>query len=455
MVLLEAMHFGVPTITTYNGGSSTLIKEGQNGYICDDLNENKWSKKINELLNCDNRNISQNAFLRIEEFTWDNLVNSFIEVYEKTIKDFKKTEKKQHNEEKKNIKEKVIIFPSKKEKSNRYLNNLYNTIKNEYDILGHDEVKLLKIFKAQIYHFNWIEGSEKKQYLSIKLDYLRKYIFINLLKILNKKIIWTVHNNLPHEDKNKNDAIKFMKFMAKKSDKIHILCTKTVEENYLREYQNKIVYIPHGDYIGNYDGKDVDIFKKYNIPSSKKILLFVGQVRKYKNIELLIKAFNNSKLEENNYVLLICGKCSDMLYKEELMKKTGSVNIYFDFNFLKDDEIGSYLKKSEAIIVPYNKDSSLNSGTLWMCMSYLKTMILPLIGCVKDIKNYDEFLYVYDYDKEEEHYNALLECLKGIREDINKDSDILNKKGKKAYEFIIKNQTWDILKEKWIDLYKF
>ena len=448
MVLLEAMHFGVPTITTYNGGSSTLIKDGQNGYICDELNEEKWSKKINEIISYDNRNISQNASLRIEEFTWDNLVNKFIEVYEKSIKDFK-------NVEKKYIKEKVIIFPSKKEKSNRYLNNLYNTVKNKYDVLGHDEVKLLKIFKAQIYHFNWIEGSTKNKYLSIKLDYLKKYIFINILKLLNKKIIWTVHNNFPHEVKSKKDAIKFMKFMAKKSDKIHILCTKTLEEKYLMEYQNKIVYIPHGDYIGNYEGKDIDIFKKYNISNNKKILLFVGQVRKYKNIELLIKAFKNSELEENEYVLLICGKCSDNLYKEELTKIANNVNIYFDFNFIKDNEIGSYLKKSEAIIVPYNKESYLNSGTLWMCMSYSKTMILPLIGCVKDIKNYKDILYTYDYKNEVEHYSALLECLKRIKQDVNKDKDILNKKGKEAYEFILKNQTWEILREKWIDLYKF
>ena len=137
------------------------------------------------------------------------------------------------------------------------------------------------------------------------------------------------------------------------------------------------------------------------------------------------------------------------------MKTTNNANIYFDFNFIKDNEIGSYLKNSEAIIVPYNKKSSLNSGTLWMCMSYSKTMILPLIGCVKDIENYDKFLYVYDYDKEEEHYNALLKCLKGIKQDITKDEDILSKKGKSAYEFIIKNQTWEILKEKWIELYKF
>ena len=183
-------------------------------------------------------------------------------------------------------------------------------------------------------------------------------------------------------------------------------------------------------------------------------MLFIGQVKKYKNIELLIKTFKDSKLEKDGFILLICGKCSDKEYKEEL-QKISNKNIFFDFNFIKDEEMEAYLRNSQIIVAPYNKKSSLNSGTLWMCMSYSKTMILPLIGCVKDIKNYDNLLYTYDYDDEREHYDALLECLLKVKLDINTDANILDKKGIKSYEYIVKNQTWEAFKEKWINLYKF
>jgi glycosyltransferase involved in cell wall biosynthesis len=280
-------------------------------------------------------------------------------------------------------------------------------------------------------------------------------VFIKILKMLNKKIVWTVHNNMPHELINEKETKKIMKFMAKNSDRIHILCNETVNTNqYLKEWQSKIVYIPHGDYINCYDGKDINIYDKYNIPLTKKIILFAGQIKKYKNIELLIKAFIESKLEDNNYVLLICGKCNDEVYKEELKKITND-NIFFDFRFIADEEMGSYLNASEIIVAPYNKKSSLNSGTLWMCMSYSKTMALPLIGCVKDVKNYNDFLYTYDYSSEVEHYDALLKCLLKIKSDLNEDNNILKEKGQKAYDYITNNQTWELLKEKWIDLYKF
>ena len=50
MVLLEAMRFGIPIITSRNGGSSTLITSGVNGLIIDDFNTSSWAEPILKLL---------------------------------------------------------------------------------------------------------------------------------------------------------------------------------------------------------------------------------------------------------------------------------------------------------------------------------------------------------------------------------------------------------------------
>lgn len=344
---------------------------------------------------------------------------------------------------------KVLMFPSASSKNNKYLNNLCDTVTENYEIVGYDEaIKNKTLFKCDIYHFNWYESIDSKK-TSIK-----RKIFIRILKLLNKKIVWTVHNNFPHEiNKNKSEIIKFMEFMAKKSEKIHILCKDTVNNKYLEKYKEKIVCIPHGDYIGNYSRSEVDIYKRYRIDKSKKIMLFIGQIRKYKNIEILIKAFYDSKMEQE-FVLLICGNCTDEKYQKEL-KNLSNENVFFDFNFIKDEELEGYLNASQIIVAPYNKESSLNSGTLWMAMSYHKTMMLPLIGCVKDIENYNDYLYVYDYDNEEEHYDKLLITMKRLINDLNKSEDILLKKGNKSYEYMTNIQSWKKQKQNWINLYKF
>ena len=42
MVLLEAMYYKTVVLTTDNGGSSTLIDNGRNGYILQDENASKF-----------------------------------------------------------------------------------------------------------------------------------------------------------------------------------------------------------------------------------------------------------------------------------------------------------------------------------------------------------------------------------------------------------------------------
>lgn len=85
MVLLEAMYFGTPAITTKNGGSQMLIENGIDGQIINEFDTKKWCDKIIETSH-NSTEISQNAHKKItEKFTWDVLSDKFISTYEKKI----------------------------------------------------------------------------------------------------------------------------------------------------------------------------------------------------------------------------------------------------------------------------------------------------------------------------------------------------------------------------------
>lgn len=44
MVLLEAMYFGLPVISSMNGGASVLIEDQENGYIMQSFKITDWEK---------------------------------------------------------------------------------------------------------------------------------------------------------------------------------------------------------------------------------------------------------------------------------------------------------------------------------------------------------------------------------------------------------------------------
>lgn len=80
MVLLEAMFFGKPVITTYNGGSDILIKSGENGIVIKEFDKYQWAEAIKTAVS--SPAIGSNAKKAISEsYTWDALADKFIDAY--------------------------------------------------------------------------------------------------------------------------------------------------------------------------------------------------------------------------------------------------------------------------------------------------------------------------------------------------------------------------------------
>lgn len=85
MVLLEAMYFGLPVISSANGGASVLIRDGINGYMIKEFDARKWEHALEELL--ENRNLYERMRMAAhdiieEHFFWDRLAEQFIAGYE-------------------------------------------------------------------------------------------------------------------------------------------------------------------------------------------------------------------------------------------------------------------------------------------------------------------------------------------------------------------------------------
>lgn len=87
MVLLESMYFGLPVITTLNGGSSTLINNTENGFICE-LKKEEWCKCIGKIISDEElrKHISCNCTKEIiMKYTWDKLADKFLNIYKNVI----------------------------------------------------------------------------------------------------------------------------------------------------------------------------------------------------------------------------------------------------------------------------------------------------------------------------------------------------------------------------------
>ena len=265
--------------------------------------------------------------------------------------------------------------------------------------------------------------------------------FLNRCQRKGKKIIWNVHNKLPHSGKNKEFAGFLMKHLAQTSHKIVIhsmMTTDIIKEisNNDVEILNKIVYVPHPHYIDIYGQK----LSNNDLNDNILRLCFIGAVKKYKNVDLLISAVN--ELGFDDLELNIYGRCRPKKYAEYLQRLTnGNKNIKLHLKFVRDDELPKIIADSHLIVLPYNLDSTLNSGSTILAFSYGRTVLSPNTGTLSDIDDKSLF-FSYTYENETQHKAEIKRYLTDIKERYKGNYNDLLILGEKCKEYVILHNSY-------------
>jgi beta-1,4-mannosyltransferase len=345
----------------------------------------------------------------------------------------------------------VCFYPAYQKRTNHFLFNLASLLNNseKFECWDYQEIQKSRpedLFKADIYHINWFDQSVSF------FSFVKRLYFLLVLHLKKKKIVWTVHNVVPHQKSPwYNKILRFL--LVKYASKIHIMSNATANLPYLHGHKDKITFISHGDYFGSYPESKLNVRDKYGIDKNKTIILFVGAIQPYKNVDILISAYKTAFSSKDDSVLLVCGKVEPTSYRQKLVNcSQGISGVILDMNFVPDEDMSAYLNAADILVAPYSYRSSLNSGTLLLAFSYAKTVICPDIACVKDIQNESDCLYSYHYETSEDHVASLSEILKHINQTAAEKEE-LQRKSKSAMEYM-KKYSWQSQKDEWFSLYE-
>jgi len=305
-------------------------------------------------------------------------------------------------------------------------------------ILETINIKPIPIDNYEYASFIWLHWFES---IANENDFRQKIDFLKKCREKDKKIIWNVHNKKPHEIQNAENVESMMKLLAQLSYKIviHSHITIDVIKDICENDKNilsKIIFVP----IPHYAGAHGNLLTTNSLQNNKLKILFFGQIRPYKNIELLIKVFNDLNFDDME--LSICGICMNKEYEQNLLNSIGCNNgIKLDFRFIADNEIPKLLANNHILALPYSTESSLNSSAIILAFSYARTVISPNIGTIDEISDKSLF-FSYDYKSEQEHEQKFKEQIIAIREKYHgKYNELLNL-GEKCREYILENNSY-------------
>jgi beta-1,4-mannosyltransferase len=243
---------------------------------------------------------------------------------------------------------------------------------------------------------NWFENT--KGFLNLMIKTLMLLIF----KVLGKKIIYVLHNKRTHNEGLTNAFTLFRHFIFKVSDVIVTHCRSSIDE-IPKKYQFKIINIPHPHYAEMYgELKENEGFEK-----SLKLLM-IGQLKPYKNIEMLIQVISTFSKDEVH--LTIAGKPINSSFQKKIEELSQGHSIRLELNFIEDHLFNELLGTCDLVVLPYNLESSLNSGTAIMAFSYGKSVICPKIGTLLEFQ--DKYFFSYHYSTTQEHQEELTKAVK-------------------------------------------
>ncbi|MDL2207778.1 glycosyltransferase [Desulfovibrio sp. OttesenSCG-928-F20] len=197
------------------------------------------------------------------------------------------------------------------------------------------------------------------------------------------KVVWTVHNLTPHEAQATGNMRLLLAHMAEQADVIlvHAPPGDAHEAELLGKYSDKIQVIAHGNYIGAYPAAPSPEQARHNFSFAphETVFLFLGQLRPYKGIEDLLRAFSMLVEEEPRSRLLIAGWAKDSDYQAELENLAADIpGVTLDLRFIPDEELGRYFAASDVVVLPFTR--ILNSGSALLALSQARPVIAPKIG---------------------------------------------------------------------------
>ncbi|WP_165864879.1 glycosyltransferase [Rufibacter latericius] len=258
----------------------------------------------------------------------------------------------------------------------------------EFDYALKSCVKYALSSKYRIFHIHWPSNvifGDSLFRANLRLNLF--FAFINLIKLFNKKVVWTVHNLEDHEGKFPSLQRKLNDFMFKNVDGFISLNQSGLDLINQKTQKNQAkklahIYHPHyKDYYKNETSK-VQARQKLGIGSDKFVFLFLGQIRAYKNVIGLIKAYQ--ELKNPNTLLLIAGNVHEDIKEELDHQLKGAEGVLFMDSFVKDEDLQLYFNCADVVVTPYNK--IFNSGSALLNLSFGKPTLAPDLWALSELK---------------------------------------------------------------------
>ena len=189
------------------------------------------------------------------------------------------------------------------------------------------------------------------------------------------KRIAVLHNVIPHEKKFYDKGAN--QFFLKQNDGFVVLSDSVLKDLLSLKPDAKYIRLDHPAYDHFGKGIEQSVAQvKLELDTSKRYILFFGFIRKYKGLDVLIKALNNLP---NDLHLIIAGEpYEDFDFYQQIIDAYNlekRVHIFTDY--IADDEVKTFFSAADLCVLPYRSatQSGITAISHHFCLPVVSTNV--------------------------------------------------------------------------------
>ena len=259
------------------------------------------------------------------------------------------------------------------------------------------QVTIARLRRYRLLHLHWPQfalyrGSRLLPHLSL----LNARLHLWWLRTLGIRLVWTVHNAVPHEPETADDGLVSRLLARDAAHKIVHGADAIDELAAIGADTDRTSVIPHGAYTGSYREADRSEGRRaLQLPESTRIFMFFGQIRPYKGLVDLMPAWDHVTSTGDRVgatpFLLIAGKCDDEEERARLRREVSKRNGRFDEGYAPHETVPLYFAAADIVVLPFRQVTT--SGSALLALSLGRPIVAPRIGALRDLPSSVGFLY--------------------------------------------------------------
>lgn len=237
--------------------------------------------------------------------------------------------------------------------------------------------------RVDVLHFHWIQYHYRPAGKPGSLWGLAKFSAkVLLARLLGYRLVWTLHNVLPHERAAGRLDEQARWLMARLAHAVLLYC-EAGRSAVAPAAHHKVWVTGCGAYAESAsDAAQQRVARRaLGVPATAFVYLYFGFIRSYKGVPDLTRAFCG--LSGAHLRLLLAGEIQEQAVAVELAPLLRSDDrVQAEFGYIEEARLRLFLAAADVVVLPFAQ--ILSSGSVLLALSAGRPVIAPALGCLPE-----------------------------------------------------------------------